>query len=510
MAKKPTSHVTLLDRVVGYISPRAGYQRYVSRQLLTRAYAAASPSDTWRPRRPGASANADHMADAAAIRAKSRYLKQNVPYIHAGMEARVAQSVGTGIIPKFGGKSGDKLQSLWKAWESVCDADGRLDVYGLQAAAVRALDQDGEVLVRIRSRRASDGLPVPLQLQLLEIDWLDNIRTRSEGSNQVIEGKEYDPLGRCVAYWLWDQHPGDIGMVHGSRIQSRRVPAEQILHIFAPLRPGQGRGFPRLAPVINRVRDLELLEDAEIARKNLEGRLSVLATGDVAAMANPMHGGADGNGFGSKDAINPGSLGEFAAGGITQLPPGLNLTVVEPKAAPGFVEYCKYNVHLICAGGGFTYEQATGDMSQVNFSSARVRLLDFRREIEQLQWHVIVPMLCNKITSEFARHADLAGLLGPSAQYTVEHSTPRWEYVNPEQDIKADISEIASGLSSYSEKLRRRGYDPKTVFDELERDVKDLKARGIWDALAFLLKGSTPKPGEDAAQQPTDQTSANT
>jgi len=489
---------TALDRLVGWLSPRAGLQRFQARQLLTRAYSAALPGDSWKPKRAGASANAEHAASAATLRAKSRSLIENIEYISAGMNARVAHIVGTGIVPKWTGRDGAKLAALWKAWTKVADADGVRDLYGIQAAAVRAMDADGEVLIRIRSRREADGLPVPMQLQLLEIDRLDTLRTTASGGNTIVQGIEYDPLGRVVAYYLWNQHPGDIGPLRTRGLQSTRVLAAEVIHLYSPGRPGQGRGFPRLSPVIPRARDLQLLEDAELQRKNLEGRLSVLASGDVAAMAESGQFSANGGG----------SLGELASGGITQIPAGMNITVVEPKAAPGFVDYCKYNIHLICAGAGFTYEQATGDMREVNFSSARVRMLDFRREIEQIQWLTIIPVLCDRICAEFAAYASLAGLLSARPDWAVEHSTPKWDYVNPQQDIEADLAEIAGGLSSFSEKLRRRGYDPEVVFDELAADIKGLQQRGIWDALVMLLKGK-PAQSQDAQQQ-KQQTSAAT
>ncbi len=475
---------TVLDRLVGWVSPRAGLQRFNARQMLTRAYAAALPGDGWRPKRAGASANAEHAASASILRAKSRSLIENVDYIAAGMSARVAHIVGTGIVPTWRGRDGEALDRLWKRWVKVADADGVRDLYGIQAAAVRAMDADGEVMIRIRARLPSDGLPVPMQLQLIEVDRLDTSKSAASGSNTIIQGIEYDPLGRVVAYHIWNQHPGDIGPLRARGMQSTRVVAEEIIHLFNPGRPGQGRGFPRLSPVINRARDLQLLEDAELARKNLEGRLSVLASGDIAGMADGGQFGTPGDG-----KAPAGSLGELASGGITQIPAGMNLTVVEPKAAPGFVDYCKYNIHLVCSGAGFTYEQATGDMSEVNFSSARVRMLDFRREIEQMQWLTVVPMLCDRICQEFVAYAYLAGLLPARLDWTVEHTTPKWDYINPSQDIRADLDEIAGGLSSFSEKLRRRGYDPKVVFDELESDIKDLQSRGIWDSLVMLLKG---------------------
>jgi hypothetical protein len=68
----------------------------------------------------------------------------------------------------------------------------------MQAAAYRAMQQDGEVLIRLRPRRESDGLPVPLQLQLLEIDWLDSTAARWPTGTTVINGIEYDHLGRSL------------------------------------------------------------------------------------------------------------------------------------------------------------------------------------------------------------------------------------------------------------------------------------------------------------------------
>lgn len=482
---------TLLDRLIGHVAPTYGIRRHQARQILTRAYLAAAPGDKWRPRRATASANTDHQADAAALRAKSRFLIQNVDYIAAGMRWRSAVKVGTGIIPKWSGRDAKALHKLWTEWAPTADADGVRDVYGLQRDADNTVDRDGEALIRIRPRRSDDGLAVPVQFQLLEVDWLDNVRQSGDNGNDVIGGKEYDALGRVVAYWLWKRHPGDIGKLRNYKGESERVLAERIIHLYAPDRPGAGRGFPRLAPVITRARDLQLLEDSELARKNLEGRLSVIASGNVAALANP----AQDNLTGTAD------LGKIASGGITRIDGGMDLTVIEPKAAPGFVDYCKHNTHLICAGAGFSYEGATGDMSGVNFSSARIRQLDLKREIQQEQWLTLIPQLCRRMVTVFATYAALSGKLGSiTPSYTVDHCPPKWDYVNPNDEVDADLAEIAGGLSSISGKLRSRGEDPEVVFDELEQDIKGLQRRGIWEALAFLLKGSTPT--DPSAAQP--------
>lgn len=492
-----------IDRLIGWINPHAGLARHFARQRLARAYESASPRDTWRPRRAGASANADHMADAATLRVKARALVQNVPYVRAGMDALVSYTVGTGIMPRPLGKDSAKIAELLAAWFEVCDADGRLDFVGMQAAAYRAMEQDGEVLIRLRSRRPEDGLPIPLQLQLLEIDWLDHTRVSTENGNEVVNGIEYDFLGRVVAYWLWDQHPGDITLRRGLRTQSKRVPAQSIIHLFNPDRPGQGRGFPRLAPVIARVRDLQLYEDAELARKNNETRLSVLYAGDATDLENspPETGG-------TSTARTTGNLGELQSGSILEVPAGGNLTVVSPTAAPGYTEYIKQQLHLVAAGMGVTYEMLTGDMLEVNFSSARVRLLQFRTCVEQMRWTVLRPKLLSPIIVAALDAAYLAGLIG-KPDYRMDWSAPKWDYVNPEQEGKADALDIASGLSSISEKLRQRGYDPQLVFAEIKSDFDQLKSLGVLDTLLFLQKGKSPtEEGTAAANDQNSRTLA--
>lgn len=482
-----------IDRLIGFFSPSRGLARYFDRRRLDRAYEAASPRDTWRPRRAGASANADHLADAATVRAKARALVQNVPYIRAGLDALVSATIGTGIMPRATGPQAKAVNALLKEWGAVCDADGRLDYYGIQAAAYRAMEQDGEVLLRLRPRRPTDNLPVPLQLQLLEIDWLDSTRVQAVGSNQVVNGIEYDALGSVAAYWLWDQHPGDVNLLRGMRTQSRRIDAANIIHLYTSERPGQGRGFSRLAPVIARTRDLQLYEDAELARKNLETRLAVLYSGDAKSIANPA---ADGESVDTAAAAN-GDLGPLPSGGLMQLPTGSSISVVTPQPAEGYVEYLRYNLHLIAAGMGITYEMLTGDVKEANFSSARVRLIDFRRGVTQMQWLTLKPRLLDRIHRAFIDAAVLGGRL-PRADYAIDFSPPKFDYVNPAQDVQSDIAEISAGLSSLSEKLRQRGYNPQDVFDEIKQDFAELKRLDILDVLLFKEKGKLP--GDAQAQ----------
>lgn len=486
--------MSLLDRLIAAVSPEAALRRQRARLQLAhvRAYEGASRNDGWRVRRAGASGRTDAAVDGRELRHRARALEQNVPYVQRALDARVSAAIGAGIDPKSTARQGEKIDALWRAWSAVADADGVFNIAGLQALAYRAMLRDGEVLIRRRMRRSSDGLPVPVQVQVLEIDWLDESKTGpGDGGGRIIGGIEYDGIGRVAAYWLHPEHPGDR-LGHGSRRASQRVPAAHIIHLYKPQRPGQGRGISALASIIARTRDLMLYEDAELARKNLESRLGVIVSGDPELLSNAVDPAT-----GDPAALTTGHLGDLPSGGITSIPAGLSPTLIQPHAVGGHVEYCKHALHLIAAGLGVPYESMTGDMREVNYSSARIRQIEFRRDIEQEQWLTLVPVLCERLWQWFIDAAVLSGQL-PRPEYGVDWATPRWDYVNPKQDIDSECQAIAFGLMSPSESLRRRGYDPAHVFAEIGADFNTLREAGALDLMEFLRR---TRRGEAAAPQ---------
>lgn len=472
------------DRAVGYFSPSKAYRNMLAREFLHRAYEGASRSDGWKPKRAGASAIVDHACDARELCIRSRALVQSVPYCANALEVGVSARVGTGIVPVWLDKA---VAKRWVEWGPHADYDGLLDVYGLQVKAERARDQDGAVFIRRHIQKM--GAVVPLKLQVLEMDYLD-VQKNSvlAGGNEVIAGIEYNRRGQRVAYWLFERHPGDTGFWHLGRTgQSQRVPADEIIHLFNPARPGQQNGFSRFAPVIAKVRDLYTYGDAELQRKQLESRMGVLATLEKSDGIPPQLPGEQKPGA-------PGvmDLGDLAGGGIVALPPGVgNPTFIEPKAVPGFTSYMKEGWKEVAAGYRIPYELMTGDLSEVNFSSSRMRQNQFRREVEMDQWSITVPMLCAPIARWFLQALDLVAAV-PSGLEMPDWTVPKWASPNPVQDVASDVGAVKGGLQSLSETIRQRGYDPEVVFAELKADLARLNSDGTLPLLAALWGAQNP------------------
>ena len=464
-----------LDRIIAAFSPAAALKRVGARAALDRATARSGQAvrayeGAKTGRRTGgwitgsSSADAEVGSSAAKLRDRSRALCRDNPYASRARDTFVANVVGTGITAKPG-----DAKAAWDRWVNECDADGMLDFYGLQALAMRCIFESGECLIRYRERRPEDGLIVPLQLQVIEPDYLDSSKTGPlKGGGWMVSGVEYDAIGRRAAYWLFNQHPGDT-VNRGIALESKRVPAEQVLHIFERQRPGQTRGVPRLSPILLKMRDLDDYEEAELVRKGIESCFSAIVTTEDTG-SGLTEGTTD---------INGNRIETLGAGLIQYLKPGQDITFGAPAATGDYGDYTKTQLRAIAAGIGITYEQMTGDLSDVNYSSIRAGLVEFYKTVDMLQWHVLVPMMLQPI---WTRWAATAWAVKAVARRPVERpvwTPPRRQWVDPSKEVAASRDEISANITSLSATIRARGEDPDRVFEEIAAERKRMNELGI-------------------------------
>jgi lambda family phage portal protein len=163
-----------------------------------------------------------------------------------------------------------KLLDLIKAHldTTAIDARGRTNLYGLQWLVHGHRRRSRRGAGAPPSAPCSDGLPLPFQLEVLEPDFIDSTKDGPVANNggYMVQGVQFDPIGRLVGYWLYSQHPGSYS---GIAYESRLVPASEIAHIFRTDRPGQARGVTWFAPVILKMRDLADYADAQLVRQKV-------------------------------------------------------------------------------------------------------------------------------------------------------------------------------------------------------------------------------------------------
>lgn len=113
-------------------------------------------------------------------------------------------------------------------WTDEADSCGTSDFYGLQALICRGMIESGECFILLRNRKPEDGFSVPLQLQVLESEHLDNKSNQTLANWNIIRnGIEFNRLGHREAYYLFLEHPEE-----GSFGESVRVTASDVLHIW--------------------------------------------------------------------------------------------------------------------------------------------------------------------------------------------------------------------------------------------------------------------------------------
>lgn len=163
---------------------------------------------------------------------------------------------------------------------------------------------------------------------------------------------------------------------------------------------------------------------------------------------------------------------------IEYLEPGQEVSFASPAHAGGYAEYMRMQLHAVAAGLGLTYELLTGDLSQVNYSSIRAGLIEFRRRMEALQWQLLVPGLCRPVWRQFVAAAQAAGRL-PPGEIEAEWTAPRFEAVDPLKDIQADILAVRAGVMTLKEAIARQGYEPAQVLAEIAAVNAELDSFGL-------------------------------
>ena len=450
----------------------------------------------WAVGNPGAVAALAYTQDG--LRAKSRDLVRRNAWAAAGIESFVANAIGTGIKPQSMVADQDQreaIQTLWRDWCEDADAAGLTDYYGLQALACRSMLEGGEALLRLRWRRPADDLPVALQLQVLEAEHLPlTMNQELPGGNLVRAGIEFDRLGRRIAYHLYRSHPNDGSLTPMSSVgglETVRVPAEDVLHLFRPLRPGQIRGEPWLTRALVKLNELDQYDDAELVRKKTAAMFAGFITRVAPEDSLLGEGSADANGV---------ALAGLEPGTLQILEPGEDIKFSAPAdVGSSYAEFMRQQFRAVAAAMGITYEMLTGDLTQVNYSSIRAGLLEFRRRCEAIQHGVFVHQMCRPIWRAWMDQAVLEGALmlpGYSRRrrdYQAAKWIPQgWQWVDPQKEFNAMKLAIRGGLMSRSEAISAHGYDAEDV----DREIASDNARA--DGLGLVFDSD---PRNDANRQ---------
>lgn len=412
--------------------------------------------------------------------ARSHNAIRNNPYAASAKAKYISNLVGTGIKPQWGDET---IQALWDRWVDECDADEVDNFYGLQSLAAGSQFEAGEALARFRYRRASDGLSVPLQLQVIEPEHLDPGFSQAFGGRLIKMGIQFSAIGQRSAYHLWRHHPHEqLTAEINERVP---VPADNVIHMYRRQRPGQLRGVPELTSVIIRLYEIDEMQDATLARQKLAqlfGTFVKRKTGHEVDDEGPSFG---------ELVTMPGEreqIDEFVPGGIHYLEDDEEVTFSNPPDIQSqYTEWLRSELLAVAAGAGITYEQLTGDLKGVNYSSIRAGLLEFRRRVEALQAQLMVHQWCRRIAAKWLDVAVTSGALriadywqgGRERALAIDWIAPKWAWVDPLKEVSADLLEVRAGFKPRSEAAGERGWSLEQLDAEIAKGHQSADEHGL-------------------------------
>jgi lambda family phage portal protein len=276
------------------------------------------------------------------------------------------------------------------------------------------------------------------------------------GGGLVIAGVEVNEGGKPVAFHIYRNWIPGLPLLRG--LESVRIDAADVLHLFRPDAAGQTRGMSRLASVLLRLRELDALTDGQLVRLKIGALLSGFIT--------------DADGTLLADGATPGEC-SLEPGTMQRLKPGESVEFSKPPEIGGESNaFQKAVIREIGAGVGVPSFMLDHDLSEVNFSSARTAIIAFRRRVEQWQdafaFQMLRPVYRRWLTVEI-----LSGRLAvPMNTSTMRHKwiAPKSQWLDPLKDAQAEALAINTGLTSRREAVAARGIDVESLDAEIAAD----------------------------------------
>ncbi|MCK9570076.1 phage portal protein [Candidatus Pacearchaeota archaeon] len=393
--KSITVPETIIDRVVSWIDPVRGQRRFRARaaMAISGGYTGASKSKrsmtSWTT--GGADPDTDILYDLPTLRDRSRDLIRNAPLALGAINTAVTNVVGSGLklqarIDRTVLKISDEQAELWEAnteyefnlWaqSQECDVARTLTFGDIQKLAFLQTLENGESFALL-PRFTRGGFPYATKIQLIEADRVSNPDNKSD-TDTLVAGIEKDSYGAPVRYHITKQHPGNMRYASVKAYQWESFPAfgaktglRNVIHLFDTRRPGQTRGVPYLAPVIESLKMLDRYTEAELMAAVVSGMFTVFV--ETESGANDL------SSFLPKDETNAQTSDEdykLGNGAIVGMAKGEKISTANPgRPNAGFDPFVKAILQHVGVALEIPYEVLIQHFSS-SYSASRAALLE--------------------------------------------------------------------------------------------------------------------------------------
>lgn len=521
----PALPQNLLDKAIAYVSPGLAIRRAQQRGALAIAggYTGArldrAQLAAWRTR--AGSPESDISPDLPKLRERSRDLARNTPVATGAIGTTVTHVVGTGLAcaPAINARFlglGDEQASEWQAytklrfyaWADSKDSqlERQLNFYEQQALVFRAVLESGD-LFTVTPRVARAGRGAVLALQHIEADRCSNPQGVSNDDNMTDGVECAAATGEPVAYHFMDGHPGDMRALKRkwTRVAARGGSSgrRNVLHLFRPTRPGQRRGVPMLAPIIEPLKQLGRYTDAELTAAVTSGLFSVFLRMDPQAFQELFS--EDAQSAYIDRATN--WSGDIEGGKAVNLLPGEEPVTSNPgRPNAQFDPFVQSILKQIGMALGMPFEVLTMAY-QSSYSAARGALLmAWKFFMEHRAW--LATNFCQPVYELWLADEVAAGRISAPGFFSddvVRHAWCGAQWVgdgpgsiDPQKEVGAAKERVALGISTLqAESILHDGVDWETKHAQQVKEAKARKQAGLASA------GEAP-PAPAVLEEPTE------
>ncbi len=510
-----------IDRAVGYVAPVLGARRMQARAAMALSGYIGARWDRRATKEwyvPSGTADDTLLPDSQTLRDRSRDLIRNSPLATGAVNTVVQNVVGGGLQlqarPEWEslGMSEDQADE-WKAsverefrlWaeSTECDITRTQNFYGLQDLVFRAVLEAGDCAVLTPMIPARTSL-YSLRLQVIESERLANPDNKQD-TDRLKAGIEFDENGAPVAYHIRRKHPYSFeGLKDRSatRIDAfgKRTGRRNVLHPFERKRPGQSRGVPYLAPVIEQLKQLDRYSEAEVMAAVVSAMFTVFVKTQTGDGLGPLIG--ETSTAPSSANPKPGQEVKLGNGAIVDLLPGEDVAFANPgRPNSQFDAFVQAVLRQVGVALGLPFEVLVKHFT-ASYSAARAALLEawcfYRGRREFLAQAFCAPAYEAWMDEAVALgRVDAPGYFDDPALRRA-YLQAEWigsapAQIDPEKEVGAAEKRLQIGVSTLADETML--LTGKVWEDQHRQQVKERRMRERDGLLPAAAQGAPQRPG---------------
>lgn len=527
--RHPLAEQNILDKAIAWVAPKTAARRLMARAALSSvgAYSGGgyvgarrdrAATANWHP--GGGSPNTDIIPDLPMLRERARDQGRNAPVAVGAVNTAVSHIVGTGLscTPAVNAKILGLTEEDADAWNEQtrhsfnvyalsadCDLARRCNFYGLQDLAQRSWFESGDAffLTPIVNRNGRQRLA----LQGIEADRVCN-PNRQADTDTMVDGVEIAPqTGEAVAVHVADRHPGDLrgsASIKWTRVAIRGNATGRlnVLHLMKPLRFGQLRGVPWIAPILEPLKQLGKWTDNELAAAVASSIFSVFVKMDPEAFEDLFKDTRQAQA--ALDGAEKWS-GELTGSKAVNLLPGEDITTASPgRPNPEFDPF--FTAMMNQMGMALEIPREVLMMSfQRSYSAARASML-MAWKFFRARRDLLATLFCQPVYELWLADEVSAGRISAPGFFASPEIRAAWcnavwtgdgpGSIDPAKEVAAARERVELEISTLdAESILHDGVDWATKHKQRVKEVTAQKRDGTYVAKA----GAAPMPDQPPA-----------